>query len=1652
MKKAGGNINIADIEAVLSQLNSAILDKNLGKWAIITTTAASVCYRLSVRSSYDAVIYWYLCALGVKRDEGPVGGIDANTDQTDSEVFDIKFDSATLLEFKERDHFSVLKNQELRRCHDAIHILRRIFSKYIANISFSMQPTGPIYVCEGSLANISLFELICVLYKDKELGFNRFGLELHFIKERCDNKQFAFHVDFQSVYNTSFSSLLAYTIKDENHPLIKQAIDKYITLKEKHQKCARYLTSIPIVPLDGIKDITPLLDKQELLRRHVEHLAYDVNNHKKLLQENFIRLTADIFPSAKWVGIVEKQGQLIFTLTNLTDTQISIIYDAFRHVRIGCHVCLLPNQKFLKFSKLTMLEPKNLKLWHEIFVEKKTLLKSLIQHEKLLNVFRIFNDKIKMVDLQFDINKNTPVIRFVGVSIELVKAYVFSWQMTTPKFDSPAVDIIFNLERFPCRIEESQFSEENAQSLLFFDKAFRGLWEIVYNVGGVTHSSIKYDSQEVVYNFKFSDKSSLEHVKLFFSYLNYRYQQLCFTAVISKKSNALTVKVTGSDSCVKNLRGLFVSDALPKLANDSLPILKDILCEMPAVKKKYRANISWENVSVDLKLALGRKLVSYIKNDCQDSVKSFFEFAEWDLYAHLPGVGKKDAMTYAQEIGADNIYRYLHKKFTEDTSRQVGAPITSFVANPGSIGRDLMGFLGQMVANPNLLPRIPDDFYAHMEQNQVNAVATATNAKPKRSAVKKIEEEPAAFKFLQSFCQSASLPASWQLITKDLSQCVQLTHNIEIGIGLLYDYFYETGLECEWQNTILSMSLEELNRWHADIFSEQRDGVYAIEANVERMKQRGSILAALLSIARPIIGISDWHATAIGCECIFREAAKTENLDHYSAKRTNTLVMLDWTRLQCSLIENPLIMRDQIDATVLHLNYAAPRQPEWLKLLDNAKIGTSNRSLLKNCRILASAISSMPTPLLNVNSIDQLLVQETLKMQQAKQTQSSPQKQDEFKVKPVPPKKDKPKNSSKTNKGHNASHKPKVSKVSNTDVAKPGSSKANSKKDRGPHIAPQDTKRWQLIDTIRSAPHAGLSAPAGRGIDLSLFAPAKVVQAGQMHRQLKDPLLELPEPITLEESEILAHLDNWLAQMDQVVNAYQAYCQQENLDVQSQLTAHQQEEIHDFATAWHNLHAEIASLLAVLSHEHPAKMHLFNQHLYNGRRTYDRQKHNYFPPVISSLVEPQLFSFPSQCCLLNVDGIRSAITFIMKSNHPLEQSLAKSVNIIQSWSRYLEAEFDNYNIVKLTEDMDAKSFTKWLQTKVRQYTVHIQKLLTKPDNLVRKLSIQFYVVRVGELSGHIPKYARTCYLSYCRAYRNAVAHAYNKNQSVFEFNRSLLDLEQLQAELSTNTSPRFFSDGVQLPFTTLYVNKTYSYQDQDICLLAELRLLNISKQLKQHAPLLVCEPVELLLNTQLYSLLAIKIQQLDHVVSQVENAFGMLFFAVDCHGVKSVIAMKFVRDIKEPEHQLYLKEICFANVSGFNAIAQQCMDAIPVIWSNTSPQKNIPTVKMLDTVHINPEHELSNGALQVELFVHLAERRLHADNLLAPALITRFPLPKKKAKTPEERARQMDKMLLQLRSEHLELAWQHGHHEFYFTQQLVKISPAISPVVVALKL
>ena len=868
----------------------------------------------------------------------------------------------------------------------------------------------------------------------------------------------------------------------------------------------------------------------------------------------------------------------------------------------------------------------------------------------------------------------------------------------------------------------------------------------------------------------------------------------------------------------------------------------------------------------------------------KDIVKTCFRFGEWILDTPLPIKGRPDAMSYAQKMSANACYRYLHSLDIANLSARINQPLIDYVSNPDQFETQFPGFFGEI---NGLTPE---------------ALHTSITKEPTVKDIKKpTPQTPVAIKFLQSFCQSAKIFSMWELQGDEDSRLLKLIHNAEVNIGLLLDYFNETGLACEWRNTELIVSLNQLNNWHIEVFSEAQGGVNAVNNEIEKFIEKENTLKKILSIVQTIMGVSQWSATPKGLECTLREMAKNEDVGTYEAKCSNIALLLAWTQVKCGLTEKMITSSHLSNVYTLQIGYEVLNNKHWSNLSD---------ALLKNSRKLGSSISQITSKIDGIIAIDALLAEENKKLSLLKQ---KPQP-DEGKITPntaIAQRQPETKKSEKKAKKQDKRKKPNLlpKSVALATPTNPGKKK-NDKKS-GPILPPQDERRLQAIEEIRPASHQNLSAAPNRGIDLSLFSPPKP-ENKPLESKSNDVIQKLPAEIGSQELLILDRLEYWINQMNNLPQ-----------DVSIDTTA-----------AWQDIHSQIAGLLSILRDDHPAKKFIFNQHLYYGKRTFDRQKHTYFPDCLAS-----------NKCVQDLGSLLGAITLLSQEHYPLDSSIADANRIIHEWSRYLETEFANNDITKLTLDMDQHAFSHWISHKVADYSLRIKNLLNRDHNVVALHAIRFYVNRVGELTGHIPKPARTAYLQFCRDFRNNCFHNH--------FDLIEIDMEKLQRKFQTQSSPRFFRQDSKLLTWELYINNSYEYQLEDMKLLTDLQTLEIEKRTAKSVPVITCEPVKTFSNRSLYKLFAKNIAELDQKVNE-DCAYGMLLIPLEIASkqtLHTVLAMKFIRLQNDKTSEFQLKEICYAPVFENNVLIKEYIESQVKEWMGYNLQKNTPAIKLHESIN-----------------------------------------------------------------------------------------------------
>jgi len=1557
----------------LKQLNGTNLAKPL--WVNTNYPADSLIHFVRPQTDLiDMATLMYLGALGFKIQfynnlqiflSSTKAQIPEHAFPKNTLIFTAEADESALLNIANQNYFTAECLNSLYDCVKALTTIITIYSKNCGNISLGLSFSGFMLTCKGSRPDISTTEILDILYSDLGLGVS--GFKIKWLKEHSNELQTCFHLEFVSFFR---SNAIKSILSDNFTQKVTKAIANHIDTRKKKARGALLKLNLPTASITETTDIVLFTDK--VLQGKPPILTGKANQviaQKTTLLQQFSELTANIFPQAKWVGIISKEEDIILCLMGLTEIELHYCVDALQQCTFRCEVKISNDKKFLQLFDLKEFQSGNIQEWKKVFVEKKLLLMKLKENEALFTQFKTFLLKADLdkLYLTFDIENNEPVIKINGTGHQpgLLQAYLSSWQQTDPSVYPITAKFYFNTSSIRYRVDLSHFSAENAVKFGYFSNAF---WSIstAFAEYTILGSSVKFEAEKIVYNLIFNVRDQLKIAKLFFSYLEYRYPSLRITTTLKKDNNTVIATLTAKEQSRADKRDLFELIDLPRMSNDFV-LLAVILSELPAIKKKYAQKLTWDQAANDIKLALGKALVKAIDADLASIVHCYFKFNEWTLDTPLPIKCKSDPMSYAQEIGSNECYRYLHAMFSANISATIKMPVIDFVSTPDRFNNDFMDLLSKYSGS------VPKEFQEMLTEKKATKIVN-----------KPTPETPVAVKFLQSFCQSAKIPSRWELKGDEDSQYLTLTHKAEVRIGLLFSYFKDSGLTCDWHENELVITLDHLNKWHIEVFSEAQGGVNAINNVIAQFTEMEIILDKILSIARTIMGVSHWSATPTALECTIREMTNSEMSEIYEAKCANILLLLEWTQVKCKLIE-ALTSSRQSNTHVIQISYNALNKKEWENL---------SESILKNSRRLGSSISQIPSSMKNIAALDSLLEEENKKLSLLKQNQPL-----EEKIVPSPAAVPRQREKDKSDKKPKKQDKPKKSNVipKSTTVTPPATpSKKNNDKRSGPRLPPQNERRLQAIEKIRPASHQNLSAAPNRGIDLSLFAPKKS-DSKSPDLKSNDVLQLLPVEMDSEELLILNKLEYWINQLNQLIGDY---CKHQPA----------QDEIMDYIAAWHDLHSQIAGLLSILRDDHPAKKFIFNQHLYYGRRTFDRQKHIYFPDCS-----------PSNKCFQDLGSLLAAIALLSQEHYPLDTSIADANRIIQDWSSYIDAEFAHNDITKLTQDMDQNAFIRWINNKISDYTLRIKNSLNKDHNFVTVFAIRFYVNRVGELTGHIPKAARTSYLQFCRHFRNTVFH--NQLKLVE------LDLEKLQLELQAKTSPRFFRHDSQLPTWELYINNSYEYQSQDVRLLTQLHTQELAKRMTKPVSIITCEALKTIPEASLYKLLAKDILELDQKVDNA-CAYGMLLIPLEIKShqqIHAVLSMKFIRVQTEQGSEFQLKEICFASIFNNNALIKEYIEAQVKPWVEYSLQKQMPAIRLHESIKLKPEQNSSIAVLQIELFSQLAERRLAIDQLLNNQQ------PKIKAKTT-------DKYLTRLRSLHIELAWRAGHHELYFCQQLMKKS------------
>lgn len=1392
-------------------------------------------------------------------------------------------------------------------------------------------------------------------------------------------------------------------------------------------------------------------------------------------------LTQSLYSDGKWMQIKDSQSAENYVLAGLSTAIFETIHLAFQKHQIRCESV---QNKFLKLPKLQCIDKEALaQLMDDINYPLHFLITHHHENTDLTNAFLDEADRIGILDriMTSPQTENYKNIKPLELSIELDKPDIFEMLLNKATIfnlgdlitligDLSKVGKISEPEQYANtllgRIEKYGYNtlQQAKESLVDheytpikkLDNALLFLGSAIKNWCLMTNQIKDNSEYSIELNLRQSKNSFIKYTHIFFKFLDNRYPSVDIQVSRNKRERSkmlLTLKAKNSALCdapdverMQNdaLMGFFevVTGCIPILYNKNKNIKITCPTDFPMIKKK-----------------LGQKLVDLVDNDDCHDIKRFFIYHDWNVEWGLPVNNNLAIIPYCAQQGATESGAFLSSSIKFDKQQCIDTirlcsklwllnkeKHTVKALKTTRMAFDLMNQLKQNAEEirselPKLLEKITDRLVDTIvdirsgtidyEKQDLNFQYVYENMHiPEMSRSTFTHHYEAELNELRGYCQANHLPNNWMLteIIKNSRKTFTLISNDSKKLGLMSCLFQEQELFLDFQKrpdnlwlTIRAMPLvwpkkSEQQCYNPDDFKR----VFAFE----------QVLDKILLVTHGIINTSDWKSDGTRFYCDFRAKKNKETPEQYQTKIHNALLMLNLIFEQCGIkLDTP--------NTTLELTFEQLKQPELLMLLN------ADKAAYKYCNHAAHVISKCTTKLHNTTELISEVekydsTQAQIKSKESNSTSKITTKQipERRLVSAVPKKK-------ATRKPRQNIHKPHKAKKVAAPPKLESSNQSPTKTSHysGPSIAPQDPDRYKALNDIGTLPYTYVGESSN---PLDFTQKPKRSIKNSNNNPPSQSIVRICDQRLSSDASHIRQLRQRVEELNHIVKPYLTYI--ETLETGKPLTQRQQLQIMTYIASWHYCHSQICNILARLQDDkHLALTQIFTHDIYRGRTLHDRHKHSHFPPIISKSIQSESYKSIGENCFTSIDNFIDAFDFIQQGAQPTEQTQAILKQITNNWATYIQSQFEHYGIIELCKDKTIDEFGQWVTRKNQEYTDRIRQLVSEYEDsnepLVIEMAIKFYVTRIGELAGHIPLKHCDEYLKFCRRYRNAAAHCYENIEQFIE--EQDFSVQKLAAVLPKKKAIDFFNSNQSNRPWTFHVNKDYSYTSDEINMLLQQRINQSLAKSATKTPVIVCEEINLTPRTNLYSLLSKQIKSLEQTMLHR----GLIVLPVHCsldnnQATKSsqpselcAVTLTFERQ----KNTVTLNEICYSTVVDCNEIAQSCFENISKNWSLNCPEKNTPTCCEQLSTKLDPTQTAHASIYLIELMHLLVERRLLIDDSLTNEQIAKLPHRISPENNHSDNTSQ-HRILKNIRQAHIKLAWESGHLDFYFRQQLIKPS------------
>ena len=396
---------IQTFDNILTQLNSTNPEKPL--WIKVDYPNDSLYHLVRPYTDFiDTANIMYLGALGFKIEfykslqlflSTTEATIPNNLFPEDKLILTAEIDETSLLNLSNKNYFNSESLNPISDCVKALKTISSVFTKNFGKVSVGISHSGFIMTCKGSRPDTSSMEILDLLYNN--LGLGKSGFKIKCLKEHTNSSVTCFHLEFVSFLK---SEAMSFVLADNFIQRVNTAINSHIASRHNEPNGSLMKINLPMASIVETRNVI-------LFNPHAIDGKPPISseNHSDLIEQKstllklFSGLTVEIFPEAKWIGIINKDNNIVIFLKGLTNAPLLYCFDAFQGCNFHCEIININDNPFIQINNLAGFISQNKEFLDAFFVNKKSLLENLKKHEATFLIVKAFLRKQAHSDMQY---------------------------------------------------------------------------------------------------------------------------------------------------------------------------------------------------------------------------------------------------------------------------------------------------------------------------------------------------------------------------------------------------------------------------------------------------------------------------------------------------------------------------------------------------------------------------------------------------------------------------------------------------------------------------------------------------------------------------------------------------------------------------------------------------------------------------------------------------------------------------------------------------------------------------------------------------------------------------------------------------------------------------------------------------------------------------------------------------------------------------------------------------------------------------------------------------------------------------------------------------------------------------------------------------